>query len=73
MRELIANRTLDSNMGIQNSLPTFKYLIVFRVFQPSTHKDAEIKPKAMFDITINQFTLIPQVFSIKIYDIFLEF
>jgi hypothetical protein len=55
MSELIANRKLDRNRGIQNILPTFKYLMTFRVFQPSAHKDAEIKPKAMFDIMINQF------------------
>jgi hypothetical protein len=68
MSELTANRTLDMNMGIQNSLPTFKYLMAFRVLQPSTHRDVEITQKAMFDIIINQFTFIPQVFSIKIYD-----
>jgi hypothetical protein len=68
MRELIANKTLDENMGIQNSLPTFKYLMAFRVFQPSTHKETEIKPKTAFDIIINQFIVTPQVFSIKIYD-----
>ena len=68
MTELTANRTLDRNMGIQNSLPTLRYLMAFRVFQPSAHNDAEIAQKAMFDITINQFKFIPQVFSIKIYD-----
>ena len=70
MSELIANRTLDRNMGIQNSLPTFKYLMVLRVFQPSTHRAEEIKQKAVFEITISQFTLIPQVVFIKIYDIY---
>ena len=70
MSELTANRTLDKNMGIQNRLPTLRYFMAFRVFQPSTHKDTEIKPKAMFEITINQFTFTPQVFSIKICDKF---
>jgi hypothetical protein len=33
-------------------------LMAFRVFHSSAHKDAEIKPKAMFDIIINQFMFI---------------
>jgi hypothetical protein len=52
--ELMAKRKLDRNRGIQNILPTFKYLMAFRVFQPSAHNDAEIKPNAIFDIMINQ-------------------
>ena len=68
MRELTANRTLEKNMGIQNSLPTLRYLMAFKVFQPSTHKDTEITQKTMFDITINQFIFIPKVFSTKTYD-----
>ena len=73
MRELIAKRELDRNRGIQNSLPIFKYLMAFRVFQPSTHKATEIKPNAMFDIMINQFTFITQVLFIKIYYNYCEF
>ena len=68
MIELIANRTLDSSMGIQNSLPTLRYLMAFIVFQPSTHRDVEITQKATFDIIINQFKFVPQISSIKIYD-----
>jgi len=73
IRELIAKRTLDSNMGIQNSLPTFKYLMVLRVFQPRANKTVEIEPNAAFDIMISQFTLIPKVFFIKTHDIHYEF
>lgn len=68
MIELVANSTLDKNMGIQNSLPTFKYLMAFKVFQPNTQRETEITQKTIFDIIISQFTFIPQVFSIKIYD-----
>ena len=58
--ELIENRIPDNITGIQNDLPTFKYLMVFRVFQPRTHMRAEMEANAMFEAIINQFTTIPR-------------
>lgn len=52
--EVIAKRRPDATIGIQNDLPTFRYLMFFKVLQPSTLKRVAIKAKAMFEMMITQ-------------------
>ena len=59
IREPTAKSKPDAKAGIQNDLPTLRYLMFFKVFQLSTHNRAAIEAKAMFETVINQFIAIP--------------